>query len=395
MLVRPITKEEQLTSARLFSIAFESPLDPHNLTPFAENPVIWAAFDDASGDMMSTIYVTDYQVRFDGGTYRMGGVGGVASLPQYRRAGGVRACFASALPAMYREGYVFSYLYPFSTAYYRKFGYENCVQRFQAVIELRQLHPEEFSGTFRLAAGGDALLSAVRTVDAVWESRYNMMLQHTEADYRWLLEADPAAKQEFIYAALSEAGEPLGYAAFKKQDEPDGRNLICSRFRFLGRKGFAALMSLFSRLASDHRYVKLLLPADTAIQYLLPEWSLGAVRWELQSAGMVRVVNARAALLAARYRGSGSVVLRLYDAMIPENDGCFAIRFEAGRAVSVESSCAVPDAALPISTFSALLCGVCGFAGARQFLSGIEIFRETAPLNQIFFRKPLFISDYF
>ena len=221
------------------------------------------------------------------------------------------------------------------------------------------------------------------------------MLQHTEADYRWLLEADPAAKQEFIYAALSEAGEPLGYAAFKKQDEPDGRNLICSRFRFLGRKGFAALMSLFSRLASDHRYVKLLLPADTAIQYLLPEWSLGAVRWELQSAGMVRVVNARAALLAARYRGSGSVVLRLYDAMIPENDGCFAIRFEAGRAVSVEPSCAVPDAALPISTFSALLCGVCGFAGARQFLSGIEIFRETAPLDQIFFRKPLFISDYF
>lgn len=73
MLVRPITKEEQLTSARLFSIAFESPLDPHNLTPFAENPVIWAAFDDASGDMMSTIYVTDYQVQFDGGTYRMGG----------------------------------------------------------------------------------------------------------------------------------------------------------------------------------------------------------------------------------------------------------------------------------------------------------------------------------
>ena len=139
MLVRPITKEERLQSAQLFAIAFESPFDPNDLTPFAENPCIWAAFDEESGEMMSTVYVTDYRVQFDGGRYKMGGIGGVASLPQYRRAGGIRACFQKALPILYREGYVFSYLYPFSTAYYRKFGYESCVQRYLAVLDLRQL----------------------------------------------------------------------------------------------------------------------------------------------------------------------------------------------------------------------------------------------------------------
>lgn len=86
MLVRPITKEERLQSAQLFAIAFESPFDPNDLTPFAENPCIWAAFDEESGEMMSTVYVTDYRVQFDGGRYKMGGIGGVASLPQYRRA---------------------------------------------------------------------------------------------------------------------------------------------------------------------------------------------------------------------------------------------------------------------------------------------------------------------
>ena len=93
MLVRPITKEERLQSAQLFAIAFESPFDPNDLTPFAENPCIWAAFDEESGEMMSTVYVTDYRVQFDGDRYKMGGIGGVASLPQYRRAGGIRACF--------------------------------------------------------------------------------------------------------------------------------------------------------------------------------------------------------------------------------------------------------------------------------------------------------------
>ena len=395
MLIRPITKEERLQSARLFAVVFETPFDPNDLTPFAQEPVIWAAFDEQSGEMTSTVYATDYQVQFDGGCFKMGGIGGVASLPQYRRAGGIRACFQKALPAMYREGYVFSYLYPFSTAYYRKFGYESCVQRYLTVLDLSQLRPAEFSGSFQLAQGGDALLPAVRKLDAMWEAQYNMMVQHTEADYRWLLEADPAVKQEFVYAAFSETGEPIGYAAFKKQDEPDGRSLVCSRFRFSGKEGFAALLHLFSRFASDHRFAKLRLPCSTAMQYLLPEWSLGAARWELQSAGMVRVVNAEAALRAARYRGCGSVTLRLHDAQTEENNACFAVRFEDGRAVSVARTDEQPDAALEISTFSALLCGVCEFAEARQYFSGLEVFNEAAPLEQVFFRKPIYIEDYF
>ena len=69
MLIRPITKEEQLQSAQLFSIVFETPFDPNDLTPFARDPVIWAAFDEQSGEMASTLYVTDYRVRFDGGVY--------------------------------------------------------------------------------------------------------------------------------------------------------------------------------------------------------------------------------------------------------------------------------------------------------------------------------------
>lgn len=395
MLIRPITKEEQLQAAQLFAVAFETPFDPNDPTPFARDPLIWAAFDAESGEMTSTVYVTDYQVRFDGGVFKMGGVGGVASLPQYRRAGGIRACFQKALPAMYQDGYVFSYLYPFSTAYYRRFGYESCVQRYLTVLDLRQLRPAAFSGAFRLACGGDALLPAVRQLDTDWEARYNMAVQHTEADYRWLLEADPAVKQEFVYAAFSETGEPLGYAAFKKQDEPDGRNLVCSRFRFAGKDGFGALLYLFSRFASDHCFVKFRLPCCTAMQYLLPEWSLGAVRWELQSAGMVRVVNAEAALRAARYCGSGSVTLRLRDAQVAENNACFAVRFADGRAVCVERTDAQPDAELEIGTFSALLCGVCGFAEARQYFPGLKICRADAPLDRLFFRKPLFIEDYF
>ena len=91
----------------------------------------------------------------------------------------------------------------------------------------------------------------------------------------------------------------------------------------------------------------------------------------------------------------GSVTLRLRDAQIEENNACFAVRFEGGEAVCVERTAARPDAELEIGTFSALLCGVCEFAEARQYFPGLEVFREDAPLNRLFFRKPLLIEDYF
>ena len=95
--------------------------------------------------MMSTFTVSDFTVQFDGSPCQLGGIGGVATLPQYRRRGGIRACFREALPDMYGSGYDFSYLYPFSTAYYRKFGYENCVQKYVFGFEEFWAANREFS----------------------------------------------------------------------------------------------------------------------------------------------------------------------------------------------------------------------------------------------------------
>ena len=137
MIIRKTRPEEGKRVNTLFAIAFEQPMENGP----GEEPGVtnWGAFEEDT--MFSTFAVTDFTQFFDGNQVKMGGIGGVASLPQYRRAGGIRACFQKALPILYREGYVFSYLYPFSTAYYRKFGYESCVQRYLAVLDLRQLRP--------------------------------------------------------------------------------------------------------------------------------------------------------------------------------------------------------------------------------------------------------------
>lgn len=395
MIVRRTKPEEVLRAKELFAIAFEQPMEREAAAkPDDEGVRRWSAFDGGTEEMMSTFIVTDFTVRFDGHACKMGGIGGVATLPQYRRRGGIRGCFQAALPDMYASGYDFSYLYPFSTAYYRQFGYECCVRKRFISVDLGLLKPPAFNGTLRLAEAGDPMTEAIRTLDACWEGKYNMMVQHRPEDYKWTEEQDPAVKQEFTYVCFAPDGTPKAYATFTKKDQSDGRNLVCSRFCFADREGFSGLMSLFKSLSADHALVKFSLPASEAMEYLFPEWSMGAAVCSLQPAGMVRVVNAESVLRKAAYAGSGSVVLRIRDPQIPENDRTFAVRFSQGKAVSVEETREDPDAVLSIAAFSALMTGVCDFRDAAEWMDGLEVRRPEA-LPQVFYRKPLMIVDYF
>ena len=123
MIIRKTTAEDNTAVNALFAVAFES--SPEN-GPAQENDTRirhWGAFTD-DGELMSSLSVTPFSIRFDGSVCPMAGIGAVQTLPPYRRRGGIAACFASALPELYADGYLFSYLFPFSTAFYRRFGYE-------------------------------------------------------------------------------------------------------------------------------------------------------------------------------------------------------------------------------------------------------------------------------
>lgn len=393
MIIRKTTPEEKQRTDELFSIAFETPLEPGPSEPESARFHHWAAFDGE--EMMSTFTITDFEIHFDGHACRMGGIGGVATLPQYRRRGGIRGCFEAALPDMYENGYDFSYLYPFSTSYYRKFGYECCVQKYHWTVQLSQLNPPAVNGSFRLAERNHPMTGAIRTIDRVWESKFNMMVQHAEEDYGWAKKCDPAAKQEFTYVYFDASGAPKAYTTFKMAMESDGRNLLCSRLVFLDKEGFAGLMHLFKSMASDHMYAKFTTPALPAMQYLMPEWSLGAARWSVQPAGMVRVVNVETILKKARYVGSGTISLEILDPQIPRNNACFTVTFSDGQAVSVTSGQAEPDAVLTIPTFSALVSGVWDFEDMKDSIPGLEIKNENACFEKVFYRKKLMITDYF
>lgn len=164
MIIRKTRPEEGKRVNTLFAIAFEQPMENGP----GEKPGVtnWGAFEEDT--MFSTFAVTDFTQFFDGNQVKMGGIGGVATLPSHRRKGGIRGIFQAALTDMYENGCDFSYLYPFSTAYYRKFGYENCVNRSFVTVDLGLLSPRKAETVSVLAELGINAFSALICGTSDW-----------------------------------------------------------------------------------------------------------------------------------------------------------------------------------------------------------------------------------
>ena len=414
MIVRKIKPEELKRTKELFSIAFEfaenieksaeelyeeiSSSPNHREDAFWEER--WAAFEDDDQTMMSYFIAQPFPVSFDGQVYAMSGIGGVATLPQYRKSGGIRGCFEAALPFMYQQGISFSYLYPFSSVYYRKFGYEMGCEKLQYHVSLSHLKIFPVTGKCFLVEPGNFMLEDIKKIYGIWQSKYNMMIANEDYEYAWVEKSNPVKNQEFTYVYKDSLNAPLGYMTVKQAMEPDGRNVSCTRFCFTCTEGLKGLLNLLISLGSDHAYATFEVPADVDLTLLLPEWSKGAVSLKKYWSGMVRVVNVAKVLNGSKYIGSGLVKLAITDPQIPENNGVFQVTFEEGVCKKVIQSSMiddldeVADIRMSINEFSRLIIGTSD-VHSLPYMDGVTVLNPSAPLNQIFYKKPNYIMEFF
>lgn len=409
MIVRRIKPEECKRTQQFCSLAFEYKMEEHDkdaqevynkivTDPQGRldlNPLAWwAAFEDDDRTMLSTFAAIPFRANFDGNNMLMFGIGGVSTLPQYRRCGGIRHCFEKALPDMYEQGATFSYLYPFSTAFYRKFGYELGVERDRYKLKFAGMPKVRVDGTCHLLEPGVDLKADIRRVYEVWQNRYNLMTIDEDIEYLWVDKADPFRDVEYTYIYRSNAGEAKGLVTYKPVIDEGDRTLACSRFYFTDLEGFHGILGLLTTLAADHSHFTLYLPTDVELGQLLPEWSFGMVNQRREQFGMVRVVNVEKALTMARMRGTGSLVMDITDQQIVQNNGRFEVTFENDATTSVIRTDAPADITLTIQDFSRLLSGRYDLT-ALPYLPQISIACAPEKAAKVFYKKPMFITRYF
>jgi len=325
----------------------------------------------------------------------MMGIGSVATLPQYRKRGGVRACFEKALPDMYEQGAAFSYLYPFSTVFYRKFGYEMGCERVRCKLELAHLPPFEVDGSFHLLEPGSELKQDIRQVYDGFSRRYNMMTIDDDIEFLWVDQADPFRDKKYTFVYRSADGTPKGVVSYKPVEDEGDRALECGNvFWFTDREGLQAILHLLKRLMADHSHILFYLPCDVQLGAMLPELSFAALKCSTHFYGMVRVVDAQQVLRLARTRGDGELTIGLSDEQIAQNNGVFRIQFADGVVTSVERTQAEADVTMTIQAFSRLICGRYDVEDWK-WLSDVSLRCAPEKAAQVFYRKPLYITRYF
>lgn len=412
MKVRKINDSEYKRTLELFGIAFEFKIDAaksndemvSEIKTKIENGTFdrgdmsyndrWAAFTD-DGDMMSFMITTPYEVNFDGHECTMSGIGGVSSLPQYRRSGGIRACFETNIPDMYDNGFEFSYLYPFSTAYYRKFGYEISGKVFSHEINMRNFKRfNDVNGKMSLNENGNEL-DAIKTVYNSFACKYNMMVMRKDFDFNNFKNNNPATDATYTYVYKDENNTPLGVLTFTKQQDNDKRIMDCQNVWFSNINGLKGIINHILAYTANFEVVKLKVPTDVDITMLIPEWSLNGGRTSMYNMGMARVVNVDKVLSLAKYKGDGECTIAINDDIVKQNNNTFKVCFKEDKAISV-TVCGNSDAdiSMPINQFSRLILGEYDLDSA-MYDEAICIHSNLDTLSKVFYKKPLLLCDYF
>lgn len=391
MYARPIRPDEMYKIDLINSVAFESPWE----TPKPDGkegepgPMRWWISGEGD-DFYGCIGVLPAQVRFDGHIVGMSGVGGVATLPQYRRRGAIRACMNAALSDMRARGDVFSVLYPFSRAYYRQFGYGDGASVLAWTIPFTALSLPDAGGSVELLLPGSDLAPVREVYDACAKNwNLSFMEPHFLPKGEWM------KNKRYLYLWRDENGTPAGAMAFTKADGVMDCRMEFGKENFLlfrDVRALTALLRFAKGFAADYRAIRFAVPQNVRVQSLIAEGNHAAC--EAYYNCMARLVNVPRALELCRTSAGGSLTIAVTDEILPENGGTWRVDFNPDGPNAVTGTEAAPDIELSVSDLTQLLIGACT-AADLPMMPGCTVRNPSAPFDKIFIPKASHILDLF
>ena len=366
VIVRKLTQADARKADEVSCAAFICSLDDEPV--LEEGVTFYGAFLDDGETLFSQIEVYNKECFYGSGILKCAGVGGVATKPEYRRRGGVRACFQKMFDDSTESGYDISILYPFSTAYYRLFGYENAFKSAWASYDFSVLSHIERSTSVELMT--EETLGEMTDLYNRIARKQNLMFKRTDGQY---FHTEPYKEKAWTYFALSPDGEKTGYVSITPNRAES--TIWVSEIGFLNK---AALVTLLGFLRTfDGNFKKLTfdkLPMNSPIFDVLADENKLAER-KFYCSGSARILNLENVLKLNIYpKEKGSFILKSVDECIARNNGTFRVEYENGKAAVTKADGEKPDITLNAPALARVLLAREGLdAEALSYIDGAEI----------------------
>ncbi|MCL2202765.1 MAG: GNAT family N-acetyltransferase [Defluviitaleaceae bacterium] len=355
---------------------------------------VWGAFE--KGKLLSALTINPYTLRMNGHEVKMGGIGGVATLPEARGRGLVRKLMGPVFDAMREAGQVYSFLYPFSFAYYEKFGYALCYDYRQATIPIGEFSSFPYPANIAPHAPEEDFTPFAQIYEAFTRHR-NLCAVRNARDWARLLNRDPYLKLQFTYLNRDPAGNPDAYVLYETgvRSHSSDNVIKVRELCWASPQGLHAIFGFFGKMSPEYRAVNWNIPQGVNLQAILPDPY--AVEWAIRATGMNRIVDVNAVLaMLPAPAGSGRARIHVTDDFQPENSGHYTLEWENDilTAHKKEGFHADADLETPITTLAQL---VTGYIHPREahYRTDTKINGNLHVLSALFPKKDLYILERF
>ncbi|WP_461215047.1 GNAT family N-acetyltransferase [Lacticaseibacillus sp. GG6-2] len=324
MTVKRLTHDQEQEFYALARYAFNKPQSPHRDAAFAS----LFAHSDAWGigePLQSGLLSTHFAVDFSGVTYKMSGIGYVASYPEAGGNGGITAIMHEAFAQMRKNGETLSYLAPFSATFYRRFGYEGAFDQVTHSLAARDM-PKLPRTNAAIHVQRRRFAAAIPAMQAIYgRNKVATRGGVLRADWWWLNMADHYPAREVAVAMMGE--RPIGYLVYERA----GDTFILHEVFY---DDLTALIAL-GRFVSAHRSAFAQFVYTTgnpeSLHDLFPE--PGVLKTTVAPYMMARIVDVQDFMQRYPYQVSdlAPLIFAISDDFIPENSGLWQLAIDDGK----------------------------------------------------------------
>lgn len=325
--IRLIGQENIIESLRLSQFAFQ-----YDMSEEEEQERI-ANFKPEQGwgyyveeQLAAKLFIHKLQTWINGRSFEMGGIGGVATWPEYRRHGMVKQLLVHALQTMKAAGQTVSFLHPFEFPFYRKFGWETYTE-FKKYEIPKELIINQFHSTGQMKRTSDWRL--LNEVYQAYAKQFNGMLNRNEE--WWIRQVIKKDNQSALY--YNEKGIANGYILYKVKN----KEMLVNELVFLDESARSGIWKYIADHDSMMDKVVLKAPADDQLAYILRN---PRIKQEVMAYFMARIVDLVPFLeklpMAAGLE-KHKLEMHVTDEFAPWNNGVFSVKWSPSGKAKVKS----------------------------------------------------------
>ena len=402
MDVRIVTREEYLAYLLLCNECFLFAADPgyedwhKNLEEHSKGyEEVLAGFDNQN-KLVTGLRNIPYNMYFDGHLVKMGGIAAVVTAPEARAGGAMSKIMAESLRIMKERGQIFSILYPFSYAYYRKFGYEAAYRLNTAEISTEVFCKYPFpKDSVRLWKKGNGAAD-IKAVYDVFKKGRNYILNRDDEKWEQLTKNDPYTTMRYIYIHYDSQNKPDAYLMMHPGERrPDHSiDLYIDELAWATKSGLSAMFGFIGGLRPQ--FDKTIwddVPMELDLYSLFPE--AHNISINSRPSAMTRIVDLPKVLEKLRppNLAQGKVVIDVTDKFFPCNTGNYTLSWQNGE-LSVAKTGQNPDMSTTIETMAQMVIGYLNpeEAGYRP---DTTIYSQHEALMALFPKKTLCLWERF